>query len=86
MTGVSGLNSVGEEKAMMLKTYRGPLLIHICWSEFPLDNCCSSYLSSAPGQGEEHDSWDKIRLYKDTMREDAIEFGDPLASFRATTQ
>ena len=31
----------------------------------------------APSCGEEHDARDTIRLYPDTLREDAIEFGDP---------
>ena len=29
----------------------------------------------APSRGEEHDASYTIRIYKDTMREDAIEFG-----------
>ena len=39
-----------------------------------------------PNCGKDHDARDIIRLYKDTMREDAIEFGDLLESIRAPTQ
>ena len=38
----------------------------------------------APSRGEEHYARDTIRIYKDTMREDAMEFGDPYV--RAPTQ
>ena len=38
----------------------------------------------ATSRREEHDARYNIRLYKDTMREDAIEFGDP--AVRAPTQ
>ena len=30
-----------------------------------------------PSRGEEHDARDTIRVYKDTMREDAMEFVNP---------
>ena len=33
--------------------------------------------------GEEQGILDIIHPYKDTTREDAMEFGDPLANFRA---
>ena len=36
VTGVSGVNGVGEDKSMMFKTYRCPLPIHPRWYEFPL--------------------------------------------------
>ena len=32
----------------------------------------------APIRGEEHDARDTIRLYQNTMRKGAMEFGDPL--------
>ena len=38
----------------------------------------------APSRGEEHDARDTIRLYKDTMSEDAMDFCDP--DIRAPTQ
>ena len=38
----------------------------------------------APRGGKEHDVHDTIRMYKDTIREDAIELGDPYD--RAPTQ
>ena len=40
----------------------------------------------APSRREEHDVFGTVRLYKDTMDEDRMEFGDPLASVRAPTQ
>ena len=86
VTGVSGLNSIGEDKSMMLKTCNGPMPIHQRWYEFPSGTCRSGDLSVAPSPGEEHDARYTVRLYKDTMREDAKEFGDPLASVRAPTQ
>ena len=78
MTTVSGLNSVGEDKSTILKAYRDPLPIHLHLYEFPLGTNCSGYLSVAPSCGEEHDVRDTIRLHKDTMRKDAMEFIDPL--------
>ena len=50
----------------------------------PLGTSRNSELRVAPSRDEEHDSRDTIRLYKDTMLEDAIEFGDPLV--RAPSQ
>ena len=38
----------------------------------------------ATSLGEEHDSSDTIRIYKDTMRKDAMKFGDPYV--RSPTQ
>ena len=69
---------------MILKTYRAPLPIHQCWYELPLGTCRSGDLSMAPSHGEEHDTRYTIRLYKDNMREDTMEFGEPGA--RAPTQ
>ena len=36
MTGVSGVNSFGEDKWMMFKSYPGPLPTHPRWYELPL--------------------------------------------------
>ena len=33
--GVSGVNSIGEDKSMMIKTYRGTLLNHPGWYKLP---------------------------------------------------
>ena len=67
----------------MFKTYCGPVLIHPRLYEFPLGTCCSD-LSLAPSRVVKHDARYTIRLYKDEMREDAMEFGDTL--FRSPTQ
>ena len=40
----------------------------------------------ASSRGEEHDERDKIRLYKNKIREASMEFNDPLARVRAPTQ
>ena len=69
---------------MMFKTCSGPLPNNPSWCKLPSGNCYSRDLSVAPRRGEEHDAHDTIPLYRDTMREDAIEFGDPLV--RAPTQ
>ena len=37
VTDVSGLNSFGEYKSMVFKTYSGPLTIYPRWYEFPLE-------------------------------------------------
>ena len=71
---------------MMVKTYRGPLPIHPRRYEFLLSTCRSGDLSVVPSHGEEHDACDTICPYRDTMREDAMEFGDPFASFFALAQ
>ena len=84
VTGVLGMNNVGEGKSMKLKTYRGPLPIHLRWYELPLGTYRSCDLSVAPSRAEEHYARDTIRLYRDTMREDAMEFGYP--AVRAPTQ
>ena len=65
---------------MMFKTCGGPLPVHQRWYELPSGTFRGGDLSVAPSRGEEHDAHDTIRLYKDTMREDEKEFGDPLAS------
>ena len=69
---------------MMFKTFRDPLMIHLRWYELPLGASRSADLSVVLSRGKEYDARDVIRLYKDTMREDAIEFNDPLV--RAPTQ
>ena len=63
---------------MMFKTYPGHLPIHPRWYELPFVTFRSSVLSVAQIHGEKHDARDTIRLYKDTMREDAMEFCNPL--------
>ena len=70
MNGVSAVSSVGEDKSIMLKTYRGPLPFHLRWYELPLGTFRSSDLSMARSRGDEHDARDTIRLNKDTMCED----------------
>ena len=67
-----------EEETIIFKIYRGPLLIQTHWYELSLGTCRSGDISVAPSRGEEHDEHDTIRLYKDTTREDAMKFGDPL--------
>ena len=84
VTGVSGLKNVGNDKSTILKIYSGPLPIHPRWYELPLGTCRSGDLSVAPSRREEHDARNTIRLYKDTVREDAMEFGDP--NIRALAQ
>ena len=51
-----------------------------------MDTFHSGDLSVTPSSGEEHDARDIIRLYKDMMCENVIEFGDPLASVHVATQ
>ena len=82
----SGLNCVGEDKSTMFLSYSGPLPIHPRWYELPLGICKSGDLSQAPTRGEEHDARDAVRLYKDTLREDALEFGDVEAAVRLPTK
>ena len=86
MTGVSGLNNVDKDKTMMLKTYSDPLPIYPHLHELSSDTCRSGCLCVASSFCEENDARYTISLYKDTIHKDAIEFGDPLASFRAPTQ
>ena len=69
---------------MVLKAYRGPLLIHPSWYELPLGTFRSGGLSVAPSRTEEHDARDTISIYKDTIREYVMEFDDPYV--RAQTQ
>ena len=85
-TGILGLNSVGEDKMTMFKTCSDLLPSYPRWHGLPSGTCRSADLSMAPSRGEELDARDIIRLYKDTMRKDAMKFGDPLASVHARTQ
>ena len=80
VTGVSSLNSVGEDKAVMFETYIDPLLIYPCWYELLLGTFRSRDQSVAPSGGEEHDAHNTVLLYNDTMHKDAIKFCDPLVS------
>ena len=84
VTGVSGVNSIGEDKSVMFKAYLVPLYIHPCWHEFPLGTFRSGDLRVAPSLSEEHDARDTNHSYKDMMREDAVQFSDSLV--RAPTQ
>ena len=43
-------------------------------------------MDASPSRGKEHHARDTIPLYKVTMREGAMEFGDPLANVRAPTR
>ena len=68
VTGVSGLNSVGEDRTTMFKTYRGPLPIHLRWYELHSGTCRSGDLSAVERCNEQHHMCDTIRLCKDTMQ------------------
>ena len=48
VTGVSGVNGVGEDKSITFKAYLAPLQIHSCWYELPVCTCRSGDLSLAP--------------------------------------
>ena len=58
--GVDGVNSVGEDKSTMFKTYRGPLVINARLYEMPIGTCRSGDFSAAPIRGKEHDTRDTI--------------------------
>ena len=51
VTGVSDVDSVGEDKSMMFKAYRGPLPNLSRWYELPIGTCRSGDLSLAPSCG-----------------------------------
>ena len=70
----------------MFKTYSNPLPMYMCWYEYPLDIFRSVNLSVSLSCDVKHDPCDTVRLYKNTMLEDAMEFSDPLASIHAPTQ
>ena len=61
VSGISSLNNVGEDKSIMLKSYRGYLSIHPRRYELSLGSCRSDDLSLAPIRGDEHDAHDIIR-------------------------
>ena len=75
--GMQGFNTVGEDTPTMFSEYKGPLPIHPRGYELPLGICRSGSLSQAETRGEEHDARDAVRLYRETMREGMLEFGDP---------
>ena len=60
------------------------MTIYPSWYEFPLGTFRTEDLNVAPSRGEEHEACDTARLYKDTMSECKMEFGDP--GIRAPTQ
>ena len=62
---------------MMFNAYRGSLPINPCWCKLPLDTCRSGDISVDSCSCKEHDAHDTARFYKDTMRKDTIELGDP---------
>ena len=61
----------------MFFEYNGLLSIHPRWYELPLGICRNGDVSQAPARAEEHDARDAVCLYKETMREYILEFGDP---------
>ena len=75
--GIFGINSVSEDKLMIFKAYRCPLLIHLRWYKLPLSICRGGDLSILQSGGEKHDTRDIFRMYKDNMRENVMEIGDP---------
>ena len=85
MTSVLGLNSFGGCKLLMFKTCSGSLPIHPRRYELLQGFFRSGDLSLTPSHAEVHNARDTTHLYKVTMREDTMEFGDLLASFRAPT-
>ena len=52
VTSISSFNSDGNDKTMIVKTNRNPMLIHSRWYELPLGTCRSGDLSAAPNNGE----------------------------------
>ena len=62
----------------MFETYHGPLPIHTCSYVLRLGTCHTDDQSEASSCGEEHNACDTIRLYEDTMRGWAMDFGDHL--------
>ena len=74
--GMQEFNSVGEDRATMFSEYKGLLPIHPRWYKLPRDICKSGNLSQVTARDEEHDARDAVRLCKETMREDMLEFGD----------
>ena len=63
VAGVSGVNSVGDDKSMMFIAYDDPLPIHLRKYELPLGTCRTGDLSVAPNRREAHDARNTIRLY-----------------------
>ena len=80
------MNSVGEDRSKIFKTYCGPLPIDLYWCELVLDTCRSGDLIVASSCDEEHDERGTIRFYKVSIREYTMEFDYPLASGRAPAQ
>ena len=70
----------------MFSSYKRLFPIHLRWYDLPLGTCRSGNLSVAPTRGEEHDACDTVRLYEETIREDALEHDNPSAAVRAPTR
>ena len=62
----------------MFKKCSGPLLIYLRWYRFPSCTYRSGEVSVARIRVEKHKIPDTIRLYKDTMHENAMELSDSL--------
>ena len=77
--GVQSFNSIGENKASMLSSFNGLLLVHPRYYEFTLSICRGDDRSQASGSGEEHDARDILRILQKTIRENILEQGDPRA-------
>ena len=86
MPKVFGKNSVGEDRATMFSSYGGLLPKLPRWCEFPLGIYCSGDLSKGTSRGAEHDAREVIRLYREMLREDALEFSEVCAEPREATK
>ena len=78
VSSASGINSVGEDRKIASKTHLDLQPIYPRWHELRSGTCRTGNLSVIPSRGEEHDAGDTIRLYMYTVRDDPVEFGDPL--------
>ena len=85
MSQVCGLLTVGEDKSTIFSSYTGPLPIHPFSHEFSLGMFRSDDLHQVQSSDEEHDAQDTLCLYKETMCENALEFGDTCVTIRMPT-
>ena len=74
---IQSLNSICEDKTTILSEYKGSLADLFALVRTAPGACRNGDLSQAPRLVEEHDARDTIRVYKEIVGEDMLEFGYP---------
>ena len=83
---VSWRSSVSDERVLIFLSNREAPLAHPHWYKLPLDMYSNGNLGWEPTHSSENDVHDLIFLYKETIRQDKIDYGDPNINVRAQNE